>query len=196
MWELLCLDQRQLHALAELATRCEQVYGPDRDIEWAWADGRLYLLQCRAVTRAGTATSDGSLPRQEAPTESLAQVPLLAGLDPAEMRKVAAAFKQRRFRAGETVTKEGAGAAACFVIDSGSAAVTVQGAQRATLGPGDFFGEVAILGDGRRSATVTTTSPARVLVLFGTEFRRLEQEHPAIAEQLQAAMQQRLAAHA
>lgn len=51
--ERLCLDDGQLADLDQLATRCEQVYGPSRDIEWAIADGTLYLLQCRAVTRAG-----------------------------------------------------------------------------------------------------------------------------------------------
>ena len=51
--ERLCLDDGQLAQLNRLADRCEQVYGPARDIEWAIADGTLYLLQCRAVTRAG-----------------------------------------------------------------------------------------------------------------------------------------------
>ena len=53
--EQLCLDDDQLAELNELARRCEEVYGPARDIEWAFADGQLYLLQCRAVTRAGGA---------------------------------------------------------------------------------------------------------------------------------------------
>jgi pyruvate,water dikinase len=53
--EQLCLDDSQLEALNDLALRCEEVYGPDRDIEWAVADGTVYLLQCRAVTRVGTA---------------------------------------------------------------------------------------------------------------------------------------------
>ena len=57
-----------------------------------------------------------------------------------------------------------------------------------TLGPGDFFGELAILGDGRRTATVTTATPAQVLVLFGTEFRRLQQEYPEIAERIESAL--------
>jgi pyruvate,water dikinase len=52
--ERLCLDDDQLADLNRLAGRCEQVYGPARDIEWAFADGQLYLLQCRAVTRAGS----------------------------------------------------------------------------------------------------------------------------------------------
>lgn len=51
--EQLCLDDDALAALNRLAGRCEAVYGPDRDIEWAMAAGKLYLLQCRAVTRAG-----------------------------------------------------------------------------------------------------------------------------------------------
>ena len=49
-----CLDDEQLQELNRLADRCEQVYGPARDIEWAFAGGELYLLQCRAVTRAGS----------------------------------------------------------------------------------------------------------------------------------------------
>jgi pyruvate,water dikinase len=52
--ERLCLDDAQLAELDALAGRCEQVYGPARDIEWAFADGKLYLLQCRAVTRTGS----------------------------------------------------------------------------------------------------------------------------------------------
>jgi phosphoenolpyruvate synthase/pyruvate phosphate dikinase len=52
--ELACLDEADLARLAVLADRCERIYGPARDIEWAIADGELYLLQCRAVTRAGS----------------------------------------------------------------------------------------------------------------------------------------------
>jgi pyruvate, water dikinase len=52
--ERLCLDDDQLEELNGLADRCEQVYGQARDIEWAFADGELYLLQCRAITRAGS----------------------------------------------------------------------------------------------------------------------------------------------
>lgn len=61
-----------------------------------------------------------------------------------------------------------------------------------TLGPGDFFGELAILGDGVRTATVTTTSPSRLLVLFGTEFRQLQQEHPDLASRIEAGVRARL----
>ena len=50
----LCLGDQQLRELSLLAERCERVYGPARDIEWAIADGKLYLLQCRAVTTTGS----------------------------------------------------------------------------------------------------------------------------------------------
>ena len=63
----------------------------------------------------------------------------------------------------------------------------------ALLGPGDFFGEVSILGDGRRTATVTSTSPARLLVLFGTEFRQLGTVDPEIVTRIEETMNMRAA---
>ena len=69
--------------------------------------------------------------------------------------------------------------------------MSAQGNQIRELGPGDYFGEVAILGDGRRSATVTTTTQSQLLVLFGTEFRRLQEDQPEIAARLEAAMADR-----
>jgi CRP-like cAMP-binding protein len=77
------------------------------------------------------------------------------------------------------------------VLVDGTAEVRSAGEWLAELGPGDFFGEMAILGDGRRTATVTSTSPARLLVMFGTEFRMLEAAHPEIASRLAEAMQAR-----
>jgi CRP-like cAMP-binding protein len=73
----------------------------------------------------------------------------------------------------------------------GTAAVTSEGRTLAVLAPGDFFGEVAILGDGRRTATVTSRSPVRLLVLFGTEFRQLEAAHPEIASRIAETMHAR-----
>lgn len=82
---------------------------------------------------------------------------------------------------------EGASGYSFFLLVDGTAVVTAGGTQLATLGPGDFFGEMAILGDGRRTATVTTTSSARLFVMFGTEFRRLQQAYPEIAARLEQA---------
>jgi CRP-like cAMP-binding protein len=78
------------------------------------------------------------------------------------------------------------------VLAEGTATVTSEGQAVAMLGPGDFFGEIAILGDGRRSATVTSTSPVHMLVMFGNEFRRLEGAHPEIASRVKEAIQARV----
>ncbi len=88
---------------------------------------------------------------------------------------------------GVSLTGEGASGYSFFVIADGNAVVRSNGGEPGALGLGDFLGEIAILGDGRRSATVTTT-PARLLVMFGTELRRLQQAHPAIGAQLETAM--------
>jgi CRP-like cAMP-binding protein len=76
-----------------------------------------------------------------------------------------------------------------FVLTEGAAEITVAGDVLRSLGPGDFFGEIGILVGGRRTATVTATSEAMVLVLFGTEFRRLQEELPGPAASIEAAMQ-------
>ena len=105
-------------------TRCEEVYGPARDIEWAFAGGQLYLLQCRAVTRAGIVAAAAARRRSTADrSRSIEHVPLFANMSPRDVEGIAALFKERRFAAGETITKEGAGGAAFFVIESGEATV-------------------------------------------------------------------------
>ena len=128
--EQLCLDDDQLAQLNALADRCEEVYGPARDIEWAFAGGQLYLLQCRAITRAGSSPrppGDGRARR----SRSSSSVPLFARPEPARASsRSRALFKERRFAAGETVVKEGSGGAAFFVIESGEATVTIGGKQR------------------------------------------------------------------
>ena len=127
-----------------------------------------------------------------APAE-LASIPLFASLSEAEREQVAGWFEPGRAPEGCTLAGEGATGYCFFVLAEGHAAVSSNGAQLTTLGPGDFFGEIAILGDGRRSATVTTTTPVRLLVMFGSEFRRLQEDHPAIARQLEEAMAARQA---
>ena len=101
-------------------------------------------------------------------------------------------FDATSFSEGVKVAGEGAPGYSFFVIAAGAAVVSSGGDELARLGPGDFFGEVAILGDGRRSATVTTTSPARLFVMFGTEFRQLQEAQPEIATRLEAAMAERV----
>lgn len=122
----------------------------------------------------------------------LAGVPLFASLDNAQLQELAGWFHAQNAGEGRRLVGEGAPGYTFFVIVDGTAQVTADGVSLVTLGPGDFFGEIAILGDGQRTATVTSTSPVRMLVLFGTAFRQLEAAHPAIAAELTAAMQSRL----
>ena len=123
----------------------------------------------------------------------LAAHPLFAGLAEPELRELAPCFEARSVGAGVRLVGEGAAGYSFFLLCDGEALVTAGGAEVASLAAGDFFGELSLLGDGRRQATVTTTSEARILVLFGTDFRRLEAAHPAVAGRIEAAMRERAA---
>ena len=123
----------------------------------------------------------------------LATVPLFNSLDDEQLGELATWFHLQTQTEGTRLVGEGAPGYTFFILTAGTAVVTSEGQSLATLGPGDFFGEIAILGDGRRSATVTSTSPVKVLVMFGTEFRRLEAAHPEIASHIAEAMQARVA---
>jgi len=83
-------------------------------------------------------------------------------LDRKELAAISALFKKRSFPKGETVIKEGSGGAAFYLIESGEAAVTIGGELRATLGPGDYFGEVALAMNIARTASVRAMTPAVV----------------------------------
>jgi CRP-like cAMP-binding protein len=123
--------------------------------------------------------------------DQLASIQLFESLTDEERDKVAGWFDVHEASPGVRLCGEGAPGYSFFVLLDGTATVTSNGAELAQLGPGDFFGELAILGDGRRTATVTATTPSKLLVLFGTEFRRLQQELPEAAAKLEAAAKQR-----
>jgi len=191
----ICLDDAQLAALGQLALQCEKVYGPRRDIEWALQNGTLYLLQCRAIT-TGKARSEapppGPPPRD--PLAALQRVQLFADLDRRQAEQIARLFKLRPFSKGETVIMEGSGGAAFFLIDSGEATVSSKDVQLATLGPGDYFGEIALIDGGPRSATVTAATDMVCYGLTFWEFRPLVERNSAIAWKLLQALAKRLRA--
>jgi Pyruvate phosphate dikinase, AMP/ATP-binding domain/Cyclic nucleotide-binding domain len=189
--EMLCLDDDQLAQLNDLADKCEQAYGPGRDVEWAFADGKIYLLQCRAVTSTAGA-SEAAAPRPRTPEQMLADVPLFADLSPEELAAVTRLFRERKFAAGETVTKEGAGGAALFVIGSGTAEVTIRGEAQSTLGPGDYFGEIALIDAGARTATITATTDLSCHGITVWDFRPLVQNNAGIAWKLLESLAARL----
>jgi len=123
--------------------------------------------------------------------ETLAELPLFSSLTPDERELVAGWADMRTASPGDRICGEGASGYTFFVLCSGAADVTQEGKELRALGPGDFFGELAILTDGRRSATVTAAEPSTMLVFFGTEFRRLEAELPDVASQIRQAVEQR-----
>jgi CRP-like cAMP-binding protein len=127
-----------------------------------------------------------------APVDALRTVPLFEGLDDSELTRLADRFQERTFAEGETVVEEGATGTSFFVIGEGNASVSVGGDIRATLGPGDFFGEMAILDDGVRSASITAATDLRSYFLTPWEFRPFIEEHPQVAFKLLGTLARRL----
>lgn len=126
--------------------------------------------------------------------EDLQQVPLLADLSEAERSALSELFDIMEYDAGRTLVGEGRAGYAFYVINRGRVAVTHEGERLRELGPGDFFGEIAILGKRRRTATVTATEPVVVWVLLGSAFEELQSSRPEVAAALQEAMRHRLEA--
>jgi CRP-like cAMP-binding protein len=124
----------------------------------------------------------------------LAAVPLFASLSEPDLQQLLPWFESRKVSEGVELTGEGAPGYTFFILAEGSAVVTSGDATLAQVGPGDFFGEAAMFGGGRRTATVKTTSPSELLVMFGTEFRRLEQTQPGVVAEIHEVMRRRLAA--
>src|ERR1700722_456763 len=102
-----------------------------------------------------------------APVPLLQKVPMFAELSPADLETVAGLFKRRHFSKGETVTKEGSGGAAFFLVESGIAEVSVKGKPRPPLTAGAHFGEVALIDGKERSATITASVD---LVCYGLTY--------------------------
>ena len=122
----------------------------------------------------------------------LERIPLFASLSESELEELTESFEVRSTTADIQLIGEGTGGYSFFALADGQARVTAGDNEIATLNPGDCFGEMALLGSGRRTASVTTTTPTTVYVMFGTEFRRLEHSHPEVVAQIKALMRERL----
>ncbi|HWN20809.1 MAG TPA: cyclic nucleotide-binding domain-containing protein [Gaiellaceae bacterium] len=127
-------------------------------------------------------------------TDTIAQVPLLAGLERRELERVADAFKERRFSAGDAVATEGQKGAGFFVIGEGTASVTIRGAKRGKLGPGDYFGEIALIDDGARTATITADTDMTCYGMTFWEFRPFVESDARVAWKLLQALAAKLRA--
>lgn len=123
----------------------------------------------------------------------LAALPGLAECDAHEIRQLAATGRPVRLPAGWSVVQERTPADTSYLILSGTVAVTVGGEQVARLGVGDVFGEVGPLSGRLRNATVTSTSPLRVLCLPGSELAALVAKQPHVGDVLLAGYRRRTA---
>ncbi len=127
-----------------------------------------------------------------APADLVKGVPLFADLDRRELQGVASSMKERTFEPGSTIATEGQTGIGFFVIAEGTAKVTQGDQERGSLGPGDYFGEIALIDDGMRTASVTADSRLKVYGLTSWEFRPLVETNASIAWKLLQTMAKRL----
>ena len=123
----------------------------------------------------------------------LRDVPLFARLSKHDLAMVAQMADEVDVREGEVLAREGDVGHEFFVIERGRAEVTRDGERLAELGPGDFFGEMALISEERRTATVTALDAMRCVVMAGQAFRGLKRNQPAVYETVRAEVTKRQA---
>jgi CRP/FNR family cyclic AMP-dependent transcriptional regulator len=126
-------------------------------------------------------------------TELIRKVPLFARCSRADVKEIAKLADEIDLRDGKEMTREGSPGREFFVLLEGTADVEKSGRKVNTLGPGDFFGEIALVSREPRTATVIATSPIRALVITDRSFRRLLDDSPQVKNRVMEAMAQRLA---
>ena len=125
-------------------------------------------------------------------TDLLRRVPLFSDLEKRELDELAASLKERTFRAGETVAQEGQGGVGFFVIEDGEARVSVRGEERRRLGPGDYFGEVALIAETDRTATIVADTELRCLGMTFWDFRPFVEGNGKVAWKMLQVLAKRL----
>ena len=125
-------------------------------------------------------------------TDSLRRVPLFAQVDKKHLKRLEQRMQDRTFPEGHVIASEGESGVGFFLIEDGNAVVSVGGETRRELGPGDWFGEIALIDEGPRSATVTAGTDLRCRGMSAWEFRPFVQEHPEVAWPLLQALVRRL----
>ena len=127
-----------------------------------------------------------------ASADLLKKVPLFAGLDDRELQQIASSMRERHFKAGDTVTQEGAGGVGFFVVQQGEADVNVGGEARGSVGPGDYFGEIALINESPRTATLTARTDMLCYGMTPWDFRPLVESNATIAWKLLTAMAEKM----
>src|SRR5215213_1360816 len=117
--------------------------------------------------------------------DELKRVPLFSSLSQRQLRRLARDFREREVEPGARVVAEGdKSGVSFFVIVDGTATVSMDGNEVAQLGPGDHFGELSLISERVRSATVSADGPMRCLVLGFWDFRRFAKENPDVSWKL------------
>jgi CRP-like cAMP-binding protein len=120
----------------------------------------------------------------DALTDLLGRVEIFRDLDRGELSEIANSMRQYTYEAGRSVVTEGEGAVGFFVIEEGTAKASVANEQVRTLGPGDYFGEIALLSGAPRTATVTAETDLTCWALTSWAFRPIVERNSSIAWKL------------
>lgn len=126
------------------------------------------------------------------PTAALEQVPLLSELTQRDRQRLASTMKERTFPAGREVVVEGRNGVGFFIIADGKAVVSIGSKVIQALGPGDYFGEMALLSGGQRTATVTADTDLTCLTITAWGFKSFVQDHPKVAWALLQTLAERI----
>jgi CRP-like cAMP-binding protein len=118
-------------------------------------------------------------------------IPLFAGLNRKECRALAPRADEVELAEGKALVREGEWAYEFFAIEEGTVEVRRGDQLLGELGPGDFFGEMGLMADTRRNATVTAMSPVKVVVMTAQAFRQTARELPEVADKIRAAIEER-----
>ena len=133
---------------------------------------------------------------KDAKIDLLKNVPLFAGCSKSELQRIASLADELDLGDGATLIREGERGREFIVVASGTVRVTRNGKELRELGAGDFIGEIALVADVPRTATVTATSPVRLLVVTDRAFRGLLEQMPSIAKKVLQSLGERLHADA
>jgi CPA1 family monovalent cation:H+ antiporter len=118
-------------------------------------------------------------------TEQLQAVPLFSELNQRQLKRISRDFRDRRFKAGTSIVRQNEmSGIGFFIITEGEAAVLVDDREVAWIGPGKHFGELALISESVRTATVTARTPLRCLEITFWDFRRIAKDNPDIAWKL------------
>ena len=130
--------------------------------------------------------------RQDTKLQALKNVPLFGGMSKRDLTEVARIADELDFSAGKELIRENEPGRQFFILLEGEAVVRRRGRKVNTLGPGDFFGEIALLSDRPTTATVVTTEPALVLIITRASFDRLIRTSPQVQLKVLKALAERV----